>query len=512
MQISTLLRIFWRRKFVILATIILTMGVAYFVQNLIPDQYEVTAYLRVRTPQDGGWPNTGYADRLNNTYQYVVESDVVIGELMDRLGLTEEPKIELVSVPNSELLELTVEGSDPRLANVLAEILSERNRELYFGYQTTYSEQLARDVARAEIELDTLLESLNLVGPNRITRNDLSLEDLDQLQALEGRLDDLRYEYEQVRTLENTQASSLFLVQPATEPEEPAGPPRLVILATAGVLSLILGLGMALVFENMDSKLYTSEEIEEFVGMQAIGKIPANRALSQPVTGGPFPTLESFRQLRANVFSVGEAAPSTLLIASAEPKEGKSTITANTAQVLARSDNKVLVIDADLRIPTQHELFGLKNNVGLSSFLNSTHRLNQVIQTHEKTGVDVMTSGPIDAQSAELVATKRMKSLLRHLTQVYDIILIDSPALNAVADGIELAAYVDSAVLVIARRRSKRASIVRAMEQLDFVGTSLSGIVVNRSESKRVQSYYSSKSTTSSTPQYADSPTTQAPA
>ena len=137
MQISTLLRIFWRRKFVILATIIITMGVAYFIQNLIPDQYEVTAFLRVRTPQDGGWPNTGYADRLNNTYQYVVESDVVINELMERLELDQKPTIALVTVPNSELLELTVEGSDPRLANVLAEILTERNRELYFGYQTT---------------------------------------------------------------------------------------------------------------------------------------------------------------------------------------------------------------------------------------------------------------------------------------------------------------------------------------------------------------------------------------
>jgi capsular exopolysaccharide synthesis family protein len=469
--------------------------------------------LRVRTPNEDGWANTPYADRLNNTYLYVVQSDAVMGELMDRLDLEEAPEVELSAVPNSELLELTVHSDNPEIVNTLAEILTARNRELYYGYRQSNSEQILQQIAQTEAQLNSLLNEFNLTGDDRISRDALTVTDARQLSNAEELLSDLQFEYAQTVFLESQQSSAVFITQPAVAPEEPSGPPRLIIMGTAFILSLVLGMGMAIIFESLDSKLYSSQEIEEYVGMHAIGKIPNNRALATPVNAsGHFPTVESFRQIRANIFAVDENAPQTVLIASAEPKEGKSTIAANLARVLAKTENKVLLIDADLRLPTQHEHFGLKNNIGLSSFLNRTHRLSQAIQFHEKTGVNIMTSGPITSDTAELVATKRMQRLLEHLTSVFDVVLIDSPAMNAVADAVELATHVDSVVLVVARGRSKQGSIVTAMEQLDFVGANLSGVVVNRSEGKRTQTYYTANTKAgSSNTQLAEAPT-QTPA
>jgi len=203
------------------------------------------------------------------------------------------------------------------------------------------------------------------------------------------------------------------------------------------------------------------------------------------------PVSEAYRTLRTNVqFTSVDTTTKKIMITSSGPREGKSTTAANLAVSIAQSGKSVLIIDADLRNPTQHKLFELSNLEGLSSFLVQDQDSQVFIKETAIPGVSVLTGGPIPPNPAELVGSKRMKKLIEDVSERFDVVLLDTPPIIAVTDAAILAQEVDGVILVLASGEVNKDYAQRAKEQLDKVGAKILGAVLNKADMKTSDYYY----------------------
>lgn len=189
---------------------------------------------------------------------------------------------------------------------------------------------------------------------------------------------------------------------------------------------------------------------------------------------------EQFRTLRTNVnFSMPDGELQTLLLTSASPSEGKSTVAANTAVVFAQEGKKVLLVDADMRKPTVHYTFHMTNTLGLSNLLTRQASLLDVIKMSDIENLDVVTSGPIPPNPAELLGSKTMESVLQEMKEEYDVIIFDAPPVLSVTDGQILANKAEGTILVLSANQTEKESIAKAKEALVSVQANIIGAVLN---------------------------------
>lgn len=203
------------------------------------------------------------------------------------------------------------------------------------------------------------------------------------------------------------------------------------------------------------------------------------------------PISEAYRTLRTNIqFANVDQIVKRILFTSAGPGEGKSSTVANLAVSIAQSGKKVLIIDADLRNPSQHKIFELSNHNGLSTTLvEDVTPLTYVVKTQEE-GLDLLTSGPIPPNPAELLGSKRMKQILQEVYEAYDLVLVDSPPTVAVTDSSVLAQSMDGVILVLASGEVNRDYAIQAKAQLEKVGAKIIGTVLNKVEMNTKEHYY----------------------
>src|SRR3990172_6739244 len=169
------------------------------------------------------------------------------------------------------------------------------------------------------------------------------------------------------------------------------------------------------------------------------------------------PAAEAYRQLRTNIqFSSLDRPLKTLLVTSTNPEEGKSTTLANLAITIAQTGSKVLIVDCDLRRPSIHSIFGIKNNVGLTSAMVDTSLANLPAQDVGIPNLSVLTSGPLPPNPSELLGSQRMQELMAKLRESADYVLFDSPPVLAVTDAAVLASKLDGVLLVINAGHTKR--------------------------------------------------------
>ena len=190
---------------------------------------------------------------------------------------------------------------------------------------------------------------------------------------------------------------------------------------------------------------------------------------------------EAYRTLLASVrFSSLEQPVRSILFTSPGPLEGKSTTLANLAVIAAQAGSRVLAVDCDLRRPSLHEAFGVSNTVGLTSLLLEDRTPESCIQPGPIPGLGILTSGPLSPNSADLLLSRRVDGVFEALTELADLVMLDSPPAAGLADASLLAPRVDAVVLVIDATRTQRDDARRAKEQLERAGARLLGVVVNR--------------------------------
>jgi len=302
----------------------------------------------------------------------------------------------------------------------------------------------------------------------------------------------------------------------AIPPEQPVSPSRVMTVMAALFLSTLFGMGLALFLEYLDDTIRTTEEIETYLQLPAlaaiptIDSIPKRRLLLVGASGedGEEPPnselliyadsrsslSEAYRQLRTSILlSTAGHAPKSLLITSSLPSEGKTTTATNTAISLAQTGAKVLIIDADMRRPRLHSVFNIENGDGLSTILSTelseTDILN-VIKHDEGTKLNMLTSGPIPPNPAELIGSEQMANLLKLLSQHFTHVVVDSPPITSFTDGVLIASMVDGVILVVHAGKSSRQVVRRARQLLQDVGAKIFGVVLNNVNLSSQDNYY----------------------
>ncbi len=202
------------------------------------------------------------------------------------------------------------------------------------------------------------------------------------------------------------------------------------------------------------------------------------------------PITEQYRLIRNNIrYSSADTELKTIMVTSADPHEGKSTTAANLATVLAQKNDKVLLVDTDFRKPTIHHTFFLRNVSGMTSVLTKHTNLEAVIFETDILNLDVLPSGPIPPNPAELLDSKAMEQALRELRERYKYIIFDTPPVLAVTDALIMANYCDGVIFVVSSGRTQKERALNAKELLDRFGANTLGVVVN-GVGKKSDSYY----------------------
>jgi capsular exopolysaccharide synthesis family protein len=254
-------------------------------------------------------------------------------------------------------------------------------------------------------------------------------------------------------------------------------------IGLAGGLGLLIGVLLALVREALDNTIKSPDDLQRTTGRGVMGVIPWDPdTKTHPliVGGADWHRAEAFRQLRTSLryVSVDDELRS-VVVTSAVPEEGKTTITCNLAIALAQAGVRVLLVEADLRRPRIPTYLGLDNAVGLSSVLVNAVSLRDALQTWGPCKMDVLLSGPSPTNPSEMLGSRAMGDLLRVLEQHYDLVLIDTPPLLPVTDGAVLAGRTGGVIFVVAHGHTNRDQATRSAEMLSNVSARLLGGVIN---------------------------------
>jgi len=331
----------------------------------------------------------------------------------------------------------------------------------------------------------------------------------------------LEKKYQEVLIKESEKVQAVSLVRPAMISAYRINPVNPAQSAIAGlILGLVLGLIISLVLEAMDSTVGTIEEVESYLGTPVVGFVPQLehdeavdlfKDVEELETSGhqlerqirlishfspPSTIAESYRSLRTNLLFSQTGHHKVILITSSTIKEGKSTIAANLAIVLAQQGGRILLIDADMRKPMQHHTFGLKRDPGLSECLLGQYQWQDVVKRFSDVmlgdmGIDqalltpgldqleVLTCGVVSANPPDLLAASAMDTILKETRDEYDMVIIDMPPLLHTTDATILASKVDGVLLVYHIGAVVRGALKRVQTNIESVGGKVVGIVLN---------------------------------
>jgi non-specific protein-tyrosine kinase len=498
-------------KWVILLTMIITVVVTTLITFMITPVYTASTTLRVATASTGsvGYSDYMYADRLMNTYTRIATSGPVLQELAEKLHLKSLPEIVVATIPNTELIKITVESSSPIIAkdsaNALADILIEQGKEFYAGGGKSTQEILSEQVKQAEDELNLARQAYDkYVSENP---NDTSSTDVmrNAIQLKENTYATLLEQYDQARLREMIRANIISVVEPSSLPSRPSKPNKLVNISLGFIVGLAGGFGLAFVLESLSNRLYTSKQIEAIAKMNVVGQIPLKEG-KWPVKwlrgsnedNNDVIFNEAFRKLYVKLSMLnqngsGAKLLKTIMITSAEPGEGKSTIILNLALATAQSGKKVIIVDCDLHLPRQHKIHELPNKAGLSTVLNQKKTVEETVRKTRYPGLFVLTSGPAPRDPLKLLESPQMSALIMKLAQQYDMVLLDTPALLPTADAALLTCLVDGVVMVVRRNLVREINAKEACRQLADMKAPMVGVVINDAELNGADYYYRSR-------------------
>lgn len=247
-------------------------------------------------------------------------------------------------------------------------------------------------------------------------------------------------------------------------------------------LGLVLGGGAALVRESVDRRLKDSQDVETATGLTVLGVVPFEMA-AEPIPAHTHPMsvrAEAYRKVRTNLTFVTEAGvPKSIIVTSSSSSEGKTSLSTNLAIACARSGQKVILVDADLRRPMVHTFLQVSGDKGLVNVLAGTTELSEAIHFVEEGGIHVIVSGPVPTNPSELLGSKRMLDTIRRLEADFDIVIIDTPPVLPVADALLLGVNVDGVVVVTRLGETTRDKLRRTKEGLEKVHANIFGVVPN---------------------------------
>ena len=393
----------------------------------------------------------------------------------------------------SELARAMQSGLGPRHPTIRALVAK----------KDTYEKQLLDQVSsirrtlKANLEitqrsLDTMEQELDKVRNNQRDTKSRSAEYARAkneyiqakkvLEAAELRLS--------TETMQRSMPMSPARIWEKAEPASAPSKPKVMLnMALAVVVGLIVGIALAFFLEYLDTSVKTMEDVENFLQVPVLAVIPKNISL---LVDDPDATAdaEAFRILRTNVeFNRQSAEANTMTFVSGGAGEGKSTNLANLAYTFAQGGYNTIVVDADLRRPTQHRLFKVDGDHGLTDFLTSDIDIEDIVQPTAVPNLSIISSGKLPYDAVGVLNSQRMIDLISQVKNRYDIALFDSPPILGVSDASVLVRALDLTIIVVQHRRFPRAMLQRVKQAVQNVGGQILGVVLNNVDVRHDQYY-----------------------
>lgn len=367
----------------------------------------------------------------------------------------------------------------------------------------SFKEQLASDFVKSEVERSSLASRLaQLTNTQAAYQQRLTvLPQLEKEQReLQRKLDAAQSTYqnllkklEELRLAENQSIGNARVIDPALIPKKRSSISVIITLLFGGTMAIMLAMATIIFLEVRDRSLKTLKEVRDLFGYTLLVSIPLfgkkvrlnvkdqERVLPEiPVRDTPrSPISEAYQMLQANLkFLSSDKPPKVIVVTSSVPKEGKSTVSANLAAAMAQLGRRVLLVDADLRHPSQHHIWQLTNAGGLSDVLVAQADFKEVV-AEVMDNLDVLSCGVIPPNPLVLLDSKRMAALIEYFSQTYDFVIIDAPPLVSAADALTLGKMTDGVLLVARPGLIDSSSATAAKESLERSGQNVLGLVVN---------------------------------
>jgi len=383
---------------------------------------------------------------------------------------TLETRLSLVKGTQTKVDDTTVRSA-MRVAEIRLADLRRRTTSAEIEYNKLRDQVLAQNTKWAEYE---------------VTQHELK-RSTNALETLVNKIKD-------VRIAEDFDAIRVTVVDPVTASTVPVEPKVVQILIIWSIGGLAIGMGLAYLLSIMDHTVRDPEEFQKLTGATLLGMVPliTNRRGAEPSVVGRWVALhprsteaEAYRTVRTAVhFGQRTRDARCLLFTSPSQGDGKSVTCANLAASMALNGLKVLLVDADLRRPSQHKIHGLSNDVGLTNALVDDRPFDELVHTSTIPNLDLVSSGPIPPNPAELLSSVEFDKFLAEARKRYDRVLIDAPPTLPVTDPTVLAGRVDGTILVVNSDHSRRNEVRDAARILTSVGGSVVGLIVNMVDSR----------------------------
>ena len=447
----------------------------------------------------------GAADVLGNSSQSSIETK--LGDLREKLATL---KVEYT--PKWPEIKV-VEGQIAELEKQLAQARTTRSDQMLKQLEIKFQEAKSRErTVRSAFEQ----QRNETIAQNSAAVNYRIIE--QEIQTNQALLNGVLQRYRENDVILAGTPNNVRVTDYANTPGSPIGPQRTRGVGLAFLFSLVFSVGLALLRELSNTTVRTTDDVSRRIRLETIAVVPKvngwakqgllrnPRALLQlnqrPTNGRPLlkddgsesRLAEVYRKLRTMVMlSKPGKSPKTLLVTSSVPAEGKTTTAVNMATVLAQTGAKVLIIDADMRQPTLHEIFEIDNKLGLSTLLANgcdEKEALAMIQHDENTSLSILPAGPAHRRPSELLSSEKMKWLLEMATEKFTHVIIDSSPVVSFTDSVLISSLVDGVILVVQGGKCPAEIVQHSRKELDDVGANIVGVVLNNVVISAQDSYY----------------------
>jgi len=446
------------------------------------------------------------------------QSARLVTEAKYRLSQSQDPDAmssifqdEILTAAKAQLATLTVQLAESRsrlgprhphvieLQNQIQEAekqVNDRLNQIRIGFKNDY-ESAVKNENLLQHQVDDLTQTTTGRVDNYLQYEILKSELESNMALFQG----LTQKLQEAGIAASLQATHINIVNPPQVPYKIHSPKFVLVIPALVLFSLISAVAAALISDRVDDSLTLPSQVEASIQIPVVGVIPHFSPLTlegyspngageleakshfdaSVVTALPnSPAAEAYRALRSSLLLSATVSPKVVVLTSAVPAEGKSTSSINLASVMARQGNRVLLIDGDLRNPVLHRRFGISGKVGLSNVLTgSPSILNDAIIPVGTTGsLGLLPAGPKPPIPGDLLETDAAKDLVAHLRTLYDYVIIDSPPVLAVNDGLILGHYADAIMLVVRARKTPKSALQYAAKKLLDEKLPIKGVIV----------------------------------
>jgi len=397
-----------------------------------------------------------------------------------------------------DLAELSTRYGErhPDIINAKAEII---DIQATIGIEVTkIIQNLANQVAVARARSNSIEQTVNQLSQGFKTERTASvhLRELErEADATRQLYDTMLSRYKEVSEQEQIQEPDARLISEAPVPLAASWPNKKLVIALVGFVSLCMGVGFAFLIEHMRSGYRSLAVIEDALGLPGLIEVPllrrGNRVPQEQIlkhqTGAYAEAIRSVHTALA--LSDVDNPPKVISVVSSVPEEGKSALVSSLGLSTAAAGRKVIVVDCDLRRPQQHRLIGTPRGPGLSDYLAGEVTLEDVIVIEEKTGLAILSAGRDVPNLANLLQSQKMRDALKQLSATYDLVLVDTPAIMALSDGLLVANIADATLMLVRWEKTPREVVGTAVRLLRSAGANLVGIVLSQVDQKKQASY-----------------------